>query len=356
MQISSFILPTTIPQKGALRQLLLFFDEIVMYAPAEDCIDPKNKIIDGLRHYAPIPFGSELDKFQQLIANILKSPAEYYGGGISALSSKLTTDLDESAVWRLINHLSPENAATNKEDETRFQARLLLKLSEVLKEKGDRIDLDLHSIESRSDTLMSKLRGEDSDREERKDKIIQGIKPATSDPRLLKAWSYLYITELEQKTSPNDPTTPWLISPSLEDFEYISDHASSLLNDSPKRLFSLELPSSSINDLSDDEYKKLRNKFLATNLTREPILETLWQAAQTGKFPLGEQFNDHLKDWGNAIFSHHNNHQPFSTLEFYLLPASLPEIFCRITKTSLPQTTITYPAHGIAAIFRNPQL
>jgi len=346
LNFSTLILPDTIPQEDSLRQLLLYFETIFLYAPAED-------IPEGLpvefrrlyRHYAPVPFGEALQNFQQLIRDMTGNRAEYYGGGLSAMSAKVNA-VDEESVWRLIARLSPQ-AVHDTRHETLLQARLLLRLAEVRDQEEKEIERTLAEIEGKSQSMLHGLTEED----EEEDIELPALAPADrqqSDDALqkrLRAWAHLFLADERMANH-------WLIGTTPEVLAILADYASNTMNVGPNRLLSLPLPVASVvMGLPPETYLQERRAWRQeASACLAALAVGLKGAATTGAFKDGESLREQLTLWQQKIPAWGG--EPRATLDLYLLPVSLAGIFAKIAKVSVPESGIAALPYGLVAVIR----
>ena len=71
--LNGLIFPRTIAQYAHFRQLLIFFDTLTLYQPAEDCeADSSGLAAAGmLKQSVPAPFGEELETFGHLVHSMV---------------------------------------------------------------------------------------------------------------------------------------------------------------------------------------------------------------------------------------------------------------------------------------------
>ena len=326
----------------AFRQLLIFFDEIFLYAASEDRCDVdnfycRNKLVN---HYAPQPFGSGLKRFQRLITDIKKNRAEYYNGGIFSLSAEVH-NIDESEVWQLVSKIMTPESQEDQRAKTLLEARLMLRLSEIVTCEEEEISRELNKVNRLADSLLDELKDA---------KNLQFTAPVVSKAiagnlsKLIRAWSYLFMAD-------KNPARPWIAATaSLEVFEILSDHYSTELTKVPIKLFSLPLPVLA-RDGSDEHFIEQRSRF---RQSLQGVMQNFKQELQRlsisgGPLEAGilEEF---MAAWQEqaAMVKGESDSAP---LDFYLFQGvSLPEIFARITRTTNSSQTGEFPAHGIVAV------
>lgn len=340
--LKTLLFPTTIPQQHTIRQLLLFFDEVFQYAPAEDSIAPQ-KALENFHHYAPVPFAERLDAFQRLFNSIKKNRAEYYGGGLSQLSQKAAIDLDEAAVWQLIKTLSPKEVQS-KSYETLDQARLFLKLAEIFDQEEHEIRQELSTISHKNRALLEELKGELEELEEIDLHLPPSPTAAASPEMLTRAWGHLFLADRQAADF-------WILTTSRETFEYVSDHASPLINHTPENLLSLHIPD--ITAYSEDIFtgKHAEWKKNLRDLCKS-FEEKLHEAALKGCSP-NNSLAPALMSWNEHTRKHFAGSSNAMQIDFYLFPQTLRQLFMKIVKTgSLQEPESTASAHAIIAVLQ----
>jgi len=342
--LSPLILPATIAQEDSLRQLLLYFETIFLYSPMEEISDLLPAELRPLCcHYAPVPFGDGLPNFQRLIRDMTQNRAEYYGGGLSSMSAK-TSSVDDESVWRLISRLAPQ-AKGNAQHETLLQARLLLKLAEIRDLEEREIEQSLAALDDQSQAMLHNLSDEDEEEGVEMPVLHPNRRPTNDNiEQRLRAWAHLFLADARRSDH-------WLLSTTPEVMAILADYATPELNEGPHRLCSLPLPGSSIMRLSLATYLQERQAWrqeAAAGLTT--LASSLKGAATTGVFEASESIRTQLAvghqkmpAWDAA---------PQATLDLYLLPTSLVELFAKIAKVPTPESEPPPLPHGLVAVIR----
>jgi hypothetical protein len=340
--LNALIVPATIPQEDAVRQLLIYGAQVFCYAPAEEAPSALPPEFNALcRHYAPAPLGADLDTFRQLVRDMTSHRAEYYGGGLSRLSTQASA-VDEESVWRLISRLSPQ-AAAHAGREALVQARLLLTLAEVRDQEEREIAETLALIDGQGQAMLHGLSAEDDDAEELRLLTGQGSRQAsdTLDKRLW-AWSHLFLT---------DPMLAdhWLITTTPEVMAIINDLTTTHLDEPPTRLISLPLPGPSLMDLTPALYLQQRSAWqqqAAPSLAL--VADLLHSAAHSG---LSGETKALQEQWlagqqGVPPWPDSNG----TSLDLFLLPCSLATLFAKMAKRAVPALERQPLAYGIVAV------
>lgn len=342
--ISPLIVPATIAQEDVIRQLLLYFEQVFLYAPTENI--PPNlppELNDLCQQYAPVPFGEFLANFEKLIRDMTSNRAEYYGGGLSSLSSKANSAIDEETVWRLIKRLSSGTTDTAQQ-ETLFQARLLLKLAEIRDQEEQDIAQTLTALDAQGQALLHGLTHDDEDLDDKVDSVgCHNTRPSgDSLDKRLHAWAHLFLADPRREEH-------WLLAAPLDVLAVLNDYATTSLNQTPALILSLPLPRTPIIGLSPSQYRIERTEWQATTAKIQTIVHAaLTTAAKTGdlveRTAIEEELHTHInqfKDWGKSAQD---------SLDFWLLPVSLPRLFAQITRRTEPPTTARTTPHCVVAV------
>lgn len=332
-QITSLILPSTIADETAIRQLLLFSDTVCQLAPAEDTVKAATTaaFAGHYVHYPPAPLADKLPLFQKFIKDVTTNRTEYYGGALSHLSSAMVTDVDESAVWQLINTLTQKSSVENKQAETIMHARLLLKLAEVHTTEGEEIQAALASIDTKANQLMATLKDdeEDDDHDETLGDLFPTPQPppkGTSPQQILKAWFQLFLAD---KTM----TPPTLLATDEETYTTLNEYASTLLAPQANRLCRLSIPKEWFS-APLPEFLKLRTRLHHdSSATIKRFQQAITQAKESTT-PLS--LKDEAETLTLALQELTGNTNPEHAINLYTLPISLSQLACRLTNTTSP--------------------
>lgn len=344
--LSPLIVPATIAQEDIIRQLLLYCDTVFLYAPAENShLDLPTELNPLCQQYAPVPFNELLTNFDQLIREMTTHRSEYYGGRLSSLSAQ-TSAVDEESVWRLIKRLNPGTINTAQQ-ETLFQARLLLKLAEIRDQEEQDIVRTLASLDSQNLALLHGLTaGEDDDAAEI-GSLLQHNQQQPEDylNNRLKAWANLFLADPRMEDH-------WLLAAPQNILAVLTDYATTRINESPTLILSLPLPQTSlIMALSPAQYLDQRSAWqTATNECLALVRSAITTAAQTGdlidRAALEQELHSQIKqlnNWGKS---------EQESLDFWLLPLSLPRLFAKIARKTEPSTTAQTLGHCVVAVPR----
>lgn len=348
---STLIVPATIAQEDVIRQLLLYFEQVFLYTPTEN--NQQNlppELNDLCQQYAPAPFGEFLTNFEKLIDDMTHNRAEYYGGGLSSLSSKARNTIDEESVWRLIKRLSSGTTNTAQQ-ETLFQARLLLKLAEIRDQEEQEITQSLSSLDAQDQAMLRGLTyGEEEDTAELGVMASDNNQYPRGDSldKRLQAWAHLFLADPRMEHH-------WLLAATPDVLSVLTDHATTSIDQKPALIISLPLPRASLMmGLSPAQYCVERSTWqAATAKCQSGVRTAVTSAATTGNLvessAIEQEINSHLKQFKNWGTSEQDS------LDFWLLPLSLPRLFAKICRRPEPPTTTETMAHCVVAVPRQPR-
>jgi len=335
---STLLLPATIPQEAVLRQLLLYFETIFLYSPTEDIPQRLSPEIHSLcRQYAPVPFGDGLQTFQQLIHDMTANRAEYYGGGLSAISTKLRA-VDEESVWQLIHRLSPQTER-KVHSETLLQARLLLQLAEIQDQENQEVEQALDELERRQEAMLRELAHDDAPQPVDYDPLIASYQARANDhlAQRLRAWGHLFLADADREKH-------WLISTTPAVMAMLNEYATTTIQQGSNRLLSLPIPGEkAIMDLTPQAYltkRRVWRQQVSTSLASLAI--AIKEASISGTFDQGKSLLEPIVAGYQKMSLGQDSNQ--ATLDVYLFPMSLTNLFAKITKQPAPsQETSTSP-------------
>ncbi len=219
---SALIFPETGPSVDSIAKLLIFFDVLSYYLPAEqdNTNHRDNNFFTNLcTAYAPAPLDGELSRFNRLLRDMETSrPGEFsrlFAAAKAPLAPGQVRDQDETSAGRVYSALQ-KDAGINisiQHKERLWQARLILKLAEILDRREAEVRQGLAQVSSLEQKLFASLEGlgeaETADLSESsgpvkvryqktEDILPDGSFPGTSAqlmPLRLKAWAELYLAD-----------------------------------------------------------------------------------------------------------------------------------------------------------------
>ncbi len=328
--------PLSIPRERLFRQFLIVFDEIFLYAASEDTCLPEDFYSQQhlIRHYAPVPFAEDLENFQHLIRDISTHRDEYYGGGLFSMSKAM--HVDEEAVWDLVSRIMVPKNDEDKKLNALTQARLLLRLSEIMTDEEEEINNSLQQVERQTASMLGALQNTAA-------KTTAGRSPAASEAggpaiQQLKAWIHLFMADKEVDR-------PWIAAPaSRETFELLADYYSRELDKGPRLICRLPLPNC---EGDNDKYLERRNKIRQTGSQLLQGLEKELHRLSQGA-PGNKPLMDKLTAEWKVIMSDYE--AGTASLEIYLFKdVSLPELLGRVINKSDGQP-LGLPPHTLMAV------
>ena len=267
--ISALIIPETEPSPHTMAELLIFFDSLSYYLPTES--DMTNKYISFFGNlcssYVPAPLAEEeLYRFNRLLREMETSRPDELSRLFSTTTAPLATgqvrDLDETSSAGVYSSLqkNPETKTTIRYKERLWQARLVLKLAEMLDRREAEVRQGLAQVSSAEQKVFAALEGHDAAESENlaemygpnksKYPMTEGVLP--SEPSIgtsgllttlrLKAWAELYLADSsEQQPLVLATANPDCSSSLLEGYEKIRRR-------DPVKLFSLPVPALQFTD------------------------------------------------------------------------------------------------------------
>ncbi|MEA3548383.1 MAG: hypothetical protein U9R66_12050 [Thermodesulfobacteriota bacterium] len=350
-QLTALRFPDTLVTTASVSQELFIFDRIDFYQSTEsesdDNLDPPadSKLCAG---YPPAPLGDDLERFRMLLSELKGHEGEFYSGVLSSLTLDYLGNRDGEKTWELISSLQrqgktgKDKKARNRE-EILWQARLLLKLAEIIQREEEAMETSMASVADRQRDLFRQLKdGDINDLDE-----PLAVKPATvSRPSgrtgpLLKAWGQLFLADRQ----------PYgiLTTNNAEAALTILDVEESLAGQAPKRAAKLILPSPLVMDGFSGKREGFRSGVAGVLNDFAGLFGELSEKGldeETGRKldHAAEQWNRQMEESGLAA------EQAGFFLEIYFCqnsPARLLAHLCKATDISLP---VSGPKHGLIAL------
>jgi hypothetical protein len=157
--------PATGLNKELFRSLRGLFDRIDFYLVSEEEQEDRDQGAgaDDWQGRAVLPLGDDQQRFMAMVKDIRTHAGEYYEGCLAGLSAQSQVDPSESSVWKLVASLHGEEGAPGEDPslvEKQWQARLLLKLAEIVAAEQAEIDRGLANFRQKEEALFSSLKGE----------------------------------------------------------------------------------------------------------------------------------------------------------------------------------------------------
>lgn len=315
-------------------QDLLFFDHIYFYQVAEDINQSTDeRWNDFCSGYPPLPFGSDLDRFKQLLKDLKGHEQEFYRGQLSGMALGDLESRDEKTVREIISSVSGKNNQTGGADgrDSLWHHRLLLKLAEIRRDEEEELANKLAEISEKETSLYDSLKGHPEI-----DRLLTGISSgptALTDMTdiVLRSWGHLFLNDDKQHHST-------LLTANQDAAESLFE-AHSALSEArlPVRICRLSLPV--LGNLDEDDWLKMYHDFREkTKKVREGFSELLSKVVQSGIEEDTLQKSTILAaEWGSMIEEIGTREDNPSHLEIYLCehsPAALAARHCRLNPIS----------------------
>ena len=382
---SALIFPETEPSVPAAAKLLLFFAALSYYLPTE-ADGPKDRnsgfFTDLCTGYAPAPLGHDLSRFNRLLREMETSRPDEFSRLFSAArtpgGSGLARDRDETSAGSVYSalHMDVGAKAAILNKERLWQARLILKLAELLNRREAEVRQGLAQISSVEQKLFAALGGlgeaETDDPAELSgpDKLLHPKAaeilapeswPATSGlliPLRLKAWAELYLAD------PSDPHPLILVTANPESGSSLLDGYENTWRRDPQKLFSLAIPAFHLTAAAEsaEQYLASRNTFRrAARDTLEYFAGLLRETAASTRPATDNQeeaaiLAENISAWEEKANIHFPGPGKESRkLDFYCFPAvSCAELLQRLFHLDGPAPAKNKQQHrtGILAVLK----
>ena len=348
-EISALIFPETDPSLPGMAKLLLFFDALSYYRPTEagESSGKGGNFLPGLvMGYAPAPLGDDLARFSRLLREMETSGPDEFSRLFSTAKTTgaagQVRDQDEvsaGTVYTALHKDAGEKAAI-RHKERLWQARLILKLAEMLNSREAEVRQGLAQVSRVEQKLFATLAGpgqDDADIPAVLDALHTHFQPkaditpaaATSPgtsglfiPQRVKAWSELYLADS------SDPLPLILAAANPESGGLLLDGYENTWRRKPKKLFTLAIPAlhPAAAEETLDAYLSSRASFRrAVRDNLEYLAGFLRKTAAGGATPENRVENPLLLENITAWEEKMNDHFPgpgknMQELEFYSFP------------------------------------
>ena len=348
--------PDTLVTTASVSQELFFFDRIDFYQSTEsesgDNPDPLAdlKLCFG---YPPAPLGDDLERFRMLLSELKGNEGEFYSGVLSSLTLDYLGNRDGEKTWELISSLQrqgktgKDKKARNRE-EILWQARLLLKLAEIIQCEEEAMEISMASVADQEKELFRQLKeGDINDQDDPLTvKPAAGTRPSGRTGPLLKAWGQLFLADRQPHGILTTKNTEAALT--------ILDVEESLAGQAPKRVVKLILPSPL---LLDDFFGKredfrsaaagILNDFagLLGDLTEKGLDEEIGRKLEQA----AEQWNRQMEESGLA------GEQAGFFLEIYFCRNSPARLLAHLCKATDVSPAVSGPNHGVITLTTYPQ-
>jgi len=359
---SVLLFPETEPSIQDIGKLLFFFKSLSYYLPTESDAEGANDqhIFKNLcTGYVPAPLDEDLSRFNHLLREMENSRSDDLARLFSSAQAPIATgqirDKDEASSGSVFAalHKDNENIAYVEQKERLWQARLILKLAEILSRRENEVRQGLARISSKEQNIFASLEGNSepelndpvqfSDPEEPaqlKSKIeypedYSAGASAMIIPLRVKAWAELFLAD----SSASRPRI--IVTTSHDSGTILLDRYENTWRKIPQKLFSLPVPTFPGLDSSEsinEQYISTRNKLhLAAKEDLEHFESVLREAAVLQDISSGKDqklglLQRHIDDWEEKIKLHFplpaaGYHQ----LDFYCFPGiSTADLFQKV--------------------------
>ncbi len=362
-----------------MAKFLIFFDALSYFLPTESD-GPCNK--DNIffktqcTGYVPAPLGDDLVRFNRLLREMETSRPGEFSRLFSAANAPVATgqirDRDETSAGSIYSalHADAETKTKMQHKERLWQARLVLKLAEMLDRKENEVRQGLERISSVEQKVFASLEGLNgpepddlavSDRSKKNVGIPQAPPLKTSallNPLRVKAWAELYLA------ASSDQHPLILVTANPESGSTLLDGYETTWRRDPEKLFSLSIPAVHPAGIDGtwDQYLTFRNTFReAAQVNLEYFAKFLQKTARLAGSALDNQeeisiLSENVSAWEQKVKIHFPGTKTgFKKLVFYCFPGiSLAELFQKLfhREGSVPTSKREHPT-GLLAIL-NP--
>ena len=282
---SVLLFPETEPSLHDIGKLLFFFKSLSYYLPTESGTEDntdQNIFKNLCAGYVPAPLHEDLARFNHLLREMENSRSDELARLFSSAQAPITTgqirDKDEASSGSVLSALQKDNGnkASVQQKERLWQARLILKLAEMLDRREKEVRQGLARINSDEQKIFASLEGdgetdskdlaEISDQEKSsrlQNKIKYPEDYAASESAMLiplktKAWAELFLAD----SSASRPNV--IVTTSPDSGSLLLDGYENNWRKTAQKLFTLSLPGVSGLDSSDsanEQFISSRNKF-----------------------------------------------------------------------------------------------
>lgn len=352
--ISALIFPETSLFPSNTAKFLLFFDELAFYLaaePDETAPSTDSPLTELCKGYAPVPLGADLPRFSRLLHEMETARSDELARLFAAASAPVTNgpagDRDETSASGIYGALHQDEAAKSnlRLKERLWQARLVLKLAEILDSREAEVREGLARIASAEQSMLTALsEGETLTKAE-----PTQLSPKPAEilfPLRLKAWAALH------QADTNRPGFPVLLAAGRESGASLLDSFENTWKKSATSLFTLSFPVA-----VPTGPEKIRNFLAARNTFREAARENIAHfaailqaaAGQVPERPATQVLADHAAAWEKKVWDHFRDTTPgMVQLAFFCFPGvSSAELFNRLFQAEAAAAP-TYPTAILA--------
>jgi hypothetical protein len=311
IRLTTLFFPDTVMEPSMRNRLLLFFEKVYHYLPAEE--ETTTAADPHCQGYAPVPLGDDLGNFQRTIKDILTNVYDY-GQRLRLLSlasmvSGPEFEGDENSVSSLaaaIRTSGPRGFDRPSESEKLWRARLVLKLAERLDRDQENIDNQLLQLTRSHQAMLARLRGTEGEMLEHTD-LLSAPKDEWPQPGRdiflrMRAWTHLYLADPAPLSS---QTVPILTTQHQAAIDQLSATYGKHFNRQPEVLLSIPLPDP--RHTAEEDLRSRLNDFRAETADILMNASTVLNRTAAGEMPCQEgrrlPLFDHEKKtaWRSAL-------------------------------------------------------
>ena len=375
--LSPLLFPQTEPFVRDIGNLLFFFNSLSYYIPTESDAEDnyeQNLFQNICTGYAPAPLGEDLTRFNRLVCEMENSRPEdltrLFSSAISPIATGQIRDKDESSAGSVLSALQKDTVkkAQVQHKERLWQARLILKLAEMLDKKEIEVRKGLAQVSFDERKIFASLEGltetEPGDPTQLpapeklmhlKDKVkypedySMGAS-ALLAPLRVKAWAELFLAD----SSPIRSSV--IVTTSPDSGSILLDGYENTWRKTPQKLFSISIPTFpdlGNNESANKQYISIRNKlrlaakeelkYFESFLTETAVIQDTSSDIYSG---LSIQ-PEYIAAWVEKIkLEFHGPTAGYQMLDFYCFPGiSLTTLLQRLFHL---EPTISVNEHGDA--------
>ncbi len=260
---SVLLFPETEPSIQDIGKLLFFFKSLSYYLPTEsDAEGPNDQHIfkNLCTGYIPAPLDEDLSRFNHLLREMENSRSDDLARLFSSAQAPIATgqirDKDEASSGSVFAalHKDNENIAYVEQKERLWQARLILKLAEILSRRENEVRQGLARITSKEQNIFASLEGDSETELKDPVQFSDPEKPAQLKskveypedysagasamiiPLRVKAWAELFLAD----SSADRPGI--IVTASPDSGSILLDGYENTWRKTPQKLFSLSIP------------------------------------------------------------------------------------------------------------------
>ena len=285
---SVLLFPETEPSIQDIGKLLFFFKSLSYYLPTESDAEGANDqhIFKNLcTGYVPAPLDEDLSRFNHLLREMENSRSDDLARLFSSAQAPIATgqirDKDEASSGSVFAalHKDNENIAYVEQKERLLQARLILKLAEILSRRENEVRQGLARITSKEQNIFASLEGDSETELKDPVQFSDPEKPAQLKSKIeypedysagasamiiplrVKAWAELFLAD----SSADRPGI--IVTASPDSGSILLDGYENTWRKTPQKLFSLPVPTFPGLDSSEstkEQYLSSRNRLRLT--------------------------------------------------------------------------------------------